>query len=198
MACPGTHWALWPGLGSWSPVICDQLSPPSSEIHVVLPYVNTLIRPPESTSTDSAENGGVAEEVAVTAIRASGIVTMIRHRDEEGCLRLRARTHQARARAGSARRSVGSARTREGPATRVQPWEASSAPVSVVFTSAKATPVTMIAARSARRGSSSASRAGATTSPATSLSLPVTKPGQVCLSRWSLINSTSTPATVTG
>lgn len=125
---------------------------------MVLPYVGTLIRPPESTSTDSAEYGGVAEEVAVTASRASGIVTMIRHRGEEGRLRLRARTHQARARAGSARRSVGSARTREGPATKVQAWEASSAPVSVVFTSAKATPVTRVAARSARRRSSTASR----------------------------------------
>ncbi|MER6513342.1 hypothetical protein ABT158_41490 [Nonomuraea sp. NPDC001636] len=140
---------------------------------------------------------GRARAVAVTARTASGTVTMIRRR-AESVPALRCRTHQARARAGRAIRSVGSARTREGPATRLQPWEARSAPVSVVFMNVNSRPVRTVDARSARRPRSRAIRAGATTSPARSLSLPVRRPGQSGLKRWSLSRSRMTPVMVTG
>ncbi|GLX95004.1 hypothetical protein [Herbidospora sp. NBRC 101105] len=104
--------------------------------------------------------------------------------------------HQAAQSAGSASRSVGSASTLDGPQTAVHASEASHAPVAVVLTSVNPTPVT--AMETFARPTTRSSSAGKRTSPATSLSFPVTNPGQAAFSTWSLTTRTTMASTVRG
>ena len=118
------------------------------------------------------------------------------------CRAARRCTSHATDTAGSASRSDGSARISVGKPVRLHHPLTAAAAAGLTLTVVKAAAVSPHAqvhgCRTPIAVRPTVSSSGATTSPATSLSLPVTTPGHACLSRWSFSTSMTRLTTDTG
>ena len=129
-------------------------------------------------------------------------VVTIRRQSTGRCRRTRRCTSHATGTAGIASRSVGSARITVGKPVRLHHPLTMAAAAVLTLTAVKPAAVSAHAQVHGCRRPTAArptvSSSGATTSPATSLSFPVTTPGHTCFSRWSLSTSSTKLTTATG